>query len=74
MVTWVFLTFVLLILIKGGYAVLLFIEVAQIIYMHIFLYLNPMPFMELKFLDSLRYFHFTFFPKLFSAGVSEKAY
>jgi hypothetical protein len=42
--------------------------------MHIFLYAGPMPFLELKFLDKLKYFHFTFFPQLFGANITEKAY
>lgn len=73
-VTWIFLAFVFLFLLKSNYPVLLFIEVVQIIYMHIFLYAGPMPFLELNFLKSLKGLHFTFFPQLFSLQPAEKAY
>ena len=33
-----------------------------------------MPFLEVKFLEGLKLFHFTFFPQLFAAGMKEKAY
>lgn len=63
--SWVILGVVLLFLIRGGYPVLLTIEAAQIIQIHIFLLLDPMPYLEFTFLNSMKYFHFVFFPSLF---------
>lgn len=34
-------------------------------HLHIFLNWNPLPFLEYKFLDSLRYFNFMFLPSIF---------
>ncbi len=42
--------------------------------MHIFLLALPMPYMELKFLESIYFFNFNFFPKLFSAYYFEQRY
>jgi hypothetical protein len=64
-ITWIILAIVILFLIKGGYPVLIALEVMQIIYMHLFILLDPMPFLEFTFLKSLSSFHFTFFPSLF---------
>jgi hypothetical protein len=61
-ITWIFLALIFVLLIKTGYPVLILLEVGQIIYMHIFLYASPMPFLELKFLTKLKFFNFTFFP------------
>ena len=46
----------------------------QIIYIHIFLYASPMPFLQLKFLQTLKDFHFTFFPQISSARITDKEY
>ena len=61
--------------VKSGYPALITIEIVQLIYMHIFLFTDPLPFIEYNFLDVLKYFHFTFLPKLFSPlGITNTAY
>jgi hypothetical protein len=64
-VSWIILGILLLFLIRGGYPFLLTIEAAQIIYMHTFLLLDPMPYLEFTFLNNMKYFHFIFFPSMF---------
>lgn len=70
-ISWVTLGILLLFLIKGGYPILLTIEAAQIIYMHIFLLLDPLPYLEFTFLNNMKYFHFIFFPSLFDGILGE---
>lgn len=71
---WVFFFILLALFIKGGYPVLLSFEVVQIVYMHIFLVADPMPFLEMKFLEAIKYFHFTFFPTIFKANYNVKSF
>ena len=60
--------------IKGGYPILLTLEVVQIVYMHIFFNIESMPFIQLKFLEALKFFHFTFFPTLFTSNYVDYIY
>ena len=73
---WIVLGLILLLLIKSGYAVLISIEVLQIYYMYIFILLEPRPFLELKFLDALKYLNFLFIPSFFPTmdGYTNKNY
>jgi hypothetical protein len=50
---------------------MLTLEAAQLIYMHIFLLLDPMPYLEFIFLDNMKYFHFLFFPSMFDSVLGD---
>ena len=50
---------------------LLTVEAIQIIQMHIFLLLDQMPYLEFTFLNSMKYFHITFFPSIFDKVLGE---
>ena len=63
--SWILLGIILLFLIKSGYPFLIAIESAQMYYMFIFVRLDPAPYYLVKFLDSMKYLHFLFFPNLF---------
>jgi hypothetical protein len=44
-------------------------------HLHIFLYWNPLPYLQYKFLDSLKYFNLMFIPSLFpSLGIDNTYY
>jgi hypothetical protein len=74
-ITYILLIVLALFFIKGGYPALISIEVLQIFYMHIFLYTDPLPYLEYHFLDTLKYFHLLFMPQIFpSIGITDTFY
>jgi hypothetical protein len=64
-VTYIFLILLGLFFVKSGYPALITLEILQLIYLHIFLFTDPLPYLEYKFLDALKYFHFLFLPSPF---------
>ena len=74
-ISYILLLVLVLLFIKGGYPALISIEVLQIFYIHIFLYSNPLPFLEYHFLDTLKYFNLLFLPQIFpSLGITNSFY
>jgi hypothetical protein len=44
----------------------------QLIHLHIYLYWNPIPYLQYAFLDTMRYFNFMFLPSFFNPiGVTD---
>lgn len=66
------LALILLLLLKSSYVGLVGLEALQLIHLHLFLYWNPIPYLEYAFLDTLKYFNFLFLPSFFSPiGVTD---
>ena len=74
-ISYCLLALLALFFVKSGYPALITIEIVQLIYMHIFLYTTPLPYMEYNFLNVLQYFHLTFLPSIFPAlNLTEPTY
>ena len=64
-----------MLLVKGGYAVLISLEILQLMHLHIFLYTIQLPYLQYVFLDTLKYFNFMFLPALFpNLGITNSYY
>lgn len=55
-----------LLLLKNSYPALIGIEALQLLHLHIFLFWNPLPYLEYKFLDALKSINLMFVPSIFT--------
>lgn len=64
-----------LLLLKNNYPALIGIEALQLLHLHIFLFWNPLPYLEYKFLDALKSINLMFIPSIFSPlGLNNQYY
>ena len=66
MVSWILLAVIFIMMIKFSYPLFVLIDSLQLLYMHTFLLISPLPYLWYNINDIFGFFHFNFLPKLYT--------
>lgn len=67
--SWILIAVIFLMMIKFSYPLLVLVDTLQLLYMHVYLLIDPLPYLWYNINNVFGFFHFNFLPKLYTQSV-----
>lgn len=65
-ISYILISIIFLMMVKYSYPLLIFMDTLQLLFMHVYIVLSPLPYSWFKLTYVFKYFNFSFLPKLYT--------